>query len=91
MQRDTPEPMFSNNNYHPKTTMVENCVFSVLGRGNWQCQVEGIVEGLQWSTSPWETVAVEDLDSEIITDLGSVASKSVKTFPGDPLLQRTLH
>ncbi len=85
-QRDTPEPMFSNNNYHPKTTMVENCVFSVLGRGNWRSSSEGIVEGLQWSTSPWDTVAVEDLDSEIITDLGSVASKSLKTFPGDPLL-----
>ena len=28
-------PHMSNNNYHPKSNMVENCVFSDLGRGNW--------------------------------------------------------
>ena len=32
---DKLEPMFSNNNYHPKSIAVENCVFAPIGRGNW--------------------------------------------------------
>ena len=31
--RDEMEPHFSNNNFHPKSTTIENCVFPDLGRG----------------------------------------------------------
>jgi len=48
------EPFFSNNNYHPKATVVENGVFSELGRGNWESCTATIVEGLTWSRAPWE-------------------------------------
>lgn len=60
-QRDTPEPMFSNNNFHPKATMMENNLFNTLGRGNWTSCVEGVAEGLTWAQQPWETVSVEML------------------------------
>src|SRR5262249_17802833 len=59
---DKMEPMFSNNNYHPKSTMVENCVFADLGRGNWASATENILEALRWTTCPWETVAVVEIE-----------------------------
>jgi putative DNA methylase len=58
---DKLEPMFSNSNYHPKATTVENNVFNSLGRGNWASCVEGVVEGLTWAQRPWDTVSVEML------------------------------
>ena len=84
-QRDSLEPMFSNNNYHPKTMMIENCVFTDLGRGNWSSCVEGVIEGLNWRAAPWEIVAVNDLDATVYSDLGKVTSQSVKMYPGDQL------
>lgn len=53
--------MMSNNNYHPKTTMVENCVFAQLGRGNWQSCTSAVIEGLEWSQHPWEIVPISEL------------------------------
>ena len=43
--QDKMEPMFSNNNYHPKATMIENCVFANLGGGNWASATANIQEG----------------------------------------------
>src|SRR5262249_50430516 len=54
VQRDTPEPFFSNSNYAPKMLPVENSVFGTLGRGNWTSTIEGILEGLTWVGQPWE-------------------------------------
>ena len=51
---DKLEPMFSNNNYHPKATVVENSCFSNLGRGNWLSCIDGVLQGIRWSKSPWE-------------------------------------
>src|SRR5207248_2859941 len=64
LQRDTPEPMFSNNYYHPKATVVENSVFARFGRGNWRSCTESLAETLCWKTAPWETVAVGDLERD---------------------------
>lgn len=58
---DKLEPMFANNNYHPKSTVIENCVFANLGRGNWNSCVEGIIEGREWAADPWDIVSVETL------------------------------
>ena len=55
-QRDTLEPQFANNNYHPKSTVIENCVFPSLGRGNWASSQRGILQGLEWAGHPWEVV-----------------------------------
>ncbi|CAE6851262.1 hypothetical protein R69658_07169 [Paraburkholderia aspalathi] len=82
---DKLEPMFANNNYHPKSTVVENCVFSSLGRGNWASCAEGVVEGREWAVSPWETVSVEAL-RRMNPQLGAECSgKSEKVILGDPL------
>jgi SAM-dependent methyltransferase len=89
-QRDTPEPMFSNNNYHPKSTVIENSVFADLGRGNWSSCRANTLKGLEWCKQPWETVSNEML-SNMSDDIGKLVSgKSSKTMPNDPVLPGTL-
>ena len=85
-QRDTPEPMFSNNNYHPKSTVIENCVFPDLGRGNWSSSVGGLLEGREWALHPWEAVSVESLKRHDPSLAGQLTGKSEKIFPGDQVL-----
>jgi hypothetical protein len=77
-QRDTPEPMFSNSNYHPKATTIENSVFSQLGRGNWTACVEGIVEGAEWARKPWEPVVTTTLEQLAPELAAQVSGKSTK-------------
>lgn len=84
-QRDTPEPMFSNNNFHPKSTVIENCVFPSLGRGNWAACVEGIVEGRNWTLDPWEAVSLETLKRHDAALVAQLSGKSEKVYPGDPV------
>ena len=88
-QRDTPEPMFSNNNYHPKSTTVENCVFPKLGRGNWQTSAGSLIETLEWSTDPWELVSNEKLATEAPALAEDLSGKSEKAMPGDAVLPGT--
>ena len=83
---DKMEPMFSNSNYHPKATMVENCVFPQLGRGNWQSSSVGIEEGLTWCGNPWDTVPVSELERSAPTVAAEISGRSTKTNPGDPVL-----
>ncbi len=84
-QRDTPEPMFANNNFHPKSTVVENCVFPALGRGNWTSSTEGILEGREWAIQPWEAVSAEGLKRKNSALASGITGKSVKVFPSDPV------
>ncbi len=84
-QRDTPEPLFSNNNYHPKSTVIENCVFSHLGRGNWTSDAEGILEGKEWANKPWDTISVDSLKRTNPQLAETLTGKSEKIFPGDSL------
>lgn len=84
-QRDTPEPMFSNNNYHPKSTVVENCVFPALGRGNWASSIEGIIEGRDWAMRPWEAVSAEGLKRHDAALAGEISGKSERVLPSDPV------
>lgn len=84
-QRDTPEPMFSNNNYHPKSTAVENNVFCSFGRGNWYSQRSTLVEAIEWRKDPWEVVSNERLAS-VSSELGNaVSGKSERTRTNDAL------
>lgn len=57
IQADKIEPFFSNSNYAPKLLPVENCVFANLGRGNWRSASDGVVQGLEWTRSPWEVAS----------------------------------
>ncbi len=83
IQGDKLEPHFSNNNYHPKSNMIENCVFAKLGRGNWRSSSEGLAEGLEWAIEPWELVNAEQIKA-VKPDL-AVTGKSQKVNCGDPV------
>ncbi|QDU80490.1 DNA methylase [Polystyrenella longa] len=85
-QADKLEPMFSNSNFHPKATVVENSVFSKLGRGNWASSAANILQGLVWRQEPWELVSTHYLEEAIPSLKGQVTGKSEKTLCGDPVL-----
>lgn len=89
-QADKLEPHFSNNNYYPKNTPVENCVFGSLGRGNWSSCAEGLIESREWAMNPWELVSNERLTLEQPALKDIVSGKSEKVRPGDPLLSGTV-
>jgi adenine-specific DNA methylase len=84
-QRDTPEPMFSNNNYHPKATVIENCVFADLGRGNWASSTQGIIQGREWAIDPWEAVSATSLQTTNLELSKEISGKSEKVFAKDPV------
>jgi adenine-specific DNA methylase len=85
VQGDKLEPQFANNNFHPKSTVVENCVFPALGRGNWAACVEGIIEGREWAVDPWEAASLETLKRQAPALAEQISGKSEKVFPGDPV------
>ncbi|MCP3685979.1 MAG: DUF1156 domain-containing protein [bacterium] len=83
---DKLEPMFSNNNYHPKATVIENCVFPKFGRGNWASQTKILPKCLDWKKFPWELVSNERM-AELAPYLNdSLKGKSEKVCPRDPVL-----
>lgn len=91
VQGDKLEPQFANNNYHPKSTVVENCVFPALGRGNWASSTEGIIEGRDWAIQPWEAVSIEALKRRDPVLADQLSGKSEKVFPGDTVLDVALY
>ncbi len=54
------EPLFSQNNYAPKITVIENSVFSGVGRGDFHSCTEKAIEALQWNKDPWEIASNHD-------------------------------
>ena len=86
LSADKMEPHYSRNSIQPKSTAIENSVFSNLGRGNWSSSTEGSVETIEWAKFPWELVANSNL-KESHPDLEKRCSgKSEKVFPSDRLL-----
>lgn len=73
ISRDCMAPFFSQNNFVPKQLVIENCVFPVLGRGNWTSCSEKVIEALEWCHNPWEPV------------LDTNSSKSTKALTADPV------
>ncbi|SUX25001.1 Protein of uncharacterised function (DUF1156) [Cardiobacterium valvarum] len=90
ISRDCLAPHLSNNNYHPKSNVVENCVFPSLGRGNWVSSIEGILEGREWAQFPWEAVSAAGLQRQDAALAAAISGKSEKVFPADPLQGATL-
>src|SRR5260370_18534025 len=82
---DKLEPMFSNSNFHPKATTVENGVFSELGRGNWKGCAEGIIEGAEWAQKPWEAVSTTMLERVGPHLANGVSGKSTKVEVHDEI------
>ncbi len=85
IQRDCAAQLFANNNFHPKSTTVENGVFSTLGSGNWQSCCETIIDGLEWAKRPWDAVGKEALTRLSPQLAEKVTGKSEKVYPGDPI------
>jgi putative DNA methylase len=84
-QRDTPEPHFSNNNYHPKATWVENGVFSDLGRGNFASCIANVAEGMSFAKSPYDLRTSSDGEkakSAKVASLDTIISDKVKLICG---------
>lgn len=54
------EPMFSNNNYHPKSTSIESSVFPAIARGDFTACAEKLLEAIEWSRAPWDIVAFDN-------------------------------
>jgi hypothetical protein len=90
-QRDTIEPHFSNNNYYPKNTPVENCVFGDLGRGNWTSCAESLIDTGEWAADPWELVSNDFLARQRPDLEPDLAGKSEKVRPRDPVRSADLH
>lgn len=90
LKADKMEPMFSNNNYHPKSTVIENSVFANLGRGNWASCRANTFKGLEWCKSPWELVSNEMLTNMSPDFVKLVSGKSSKTLTHDPVLPGSL-
>ncbi len=83
IQRDTTSQLFANNNFHPKSTVVENNVFAGLGRGNWRACTNNAIEGREWAIQPWEAVSLETLKRHAPALVEQLTGKSEKVFPGD--------
>ena len=79
-------PHMSNNNYHPKSNLIENCVFPDLGRGNWQSCTDALLTTVAWITTPWELVRNERLSATNPELEPYLKGKSEKVFPRDPVL-----
>jgi putative DNA methylase len=82
---DKMEPMFSNNNFHPKSTMIENSVFSRLGRGNWASATANSLQGLEWQQKPWEIVSNADLSDRNPSIKIQLRGMSEKIYSNDPV------
>ena len=77
-------PALSNSNFQPKATVVETSVFPPMGYGPWTSTVPVLVEGLEWSTEPWEAVSAEGLSRREPHLAKMIAGKSQKVLTGDP-------
>ena len=91
MTRDMVAQLFSNNNFHPKSTVLENSVFSPTGSGNWLATTSAIMKAREWCQSPWESVVKEELAKREPSLAQEVSGKSEKVFPGDSVGEVEVH
>ena len=85
VKKDHFVPALSNNNYHPKSTLIEVGVFSPMGYGPWTSCTPSLIEGRDWAIDPWEAVSAETLKRKDAALAGEISGKSEKVFPGDPV------
>lgn len=85
IQQDCVAPSLSNQNFHPKSTVVENSVFAHLGRGNWNSSLDSLLDALDWLASPTELVSNERLNVKFPNIGSQTSGKSTKLALGDVL------
>lgn len=78
-------PHMSNNNFHPKSNLVENSVFPALGRGNWRSQYGSLASAMDWMRAPWDLVQNDRLSEHAPLVSGYVTGMSEKVVCGDPV------
>ena len=84
--RDHFAPHMSNNNYHPKTGMIELGVFAPVGYGPWASTLGNLYAAMEWQSSPWELMP-KSLLNDLPTNIGEqITAKSVKVGPGDTVV-----
>lgn len=79
-------PALSNNNFHPKSNVVEVGVFPPMGYGPWSSTIEVLRKGGEWSLDPWEAVSAESLRRSNPVLGGQITGKSEKVRTGDPVM-----
>ena len=77
ISRDCMAPALSNNNFHPKSTLVENNVFNGLGRGNWASSTTGVLEGLSWMQDAYELASEQFISRQSPAIGEEIKGKSV--------------
>ncbi|PZR07942.1 MAG: site-specific DNA-methyltransferase [Azospirillum brasilense] len=82
-------PHMSNNNYHPKTNVVEGSCFGMMGSGRWSSCADGVLEGLEWGKHPYELVSPQTVSK--VRGAGAEKATSAKVFLGDPVLDVAVH
>jgi putative DNA methylase len=74
---------FSNNNFHPRSTILEVPVFSQVGDGTLLSSFKAVIQAEKWKIEPWELVLKKHLE-EINSDLAvSINGLSLKTKLSD--------
>jgi putative DNA methylase len=85
IKADKLAPSMSNNNYHPKSNVVEVGAFAPMGYGPWTSTIQPLIDSLTWASRPWELVTKADLENRQSPNASAVSGKSLKVFTGDPV------
>lgn len=79
-------PHLSNNNFHPKTTVIELGGTIGVGYGPWRTTATAVFDAIEWTSDPWEIVSKDYVVAQD-PDLGELISgKSEKVRLKDRLL-----
>jgi putative DNA methylase len=85
MSHDHFAPFLSNNNFHPKNTVIELGAFSKVGYGRWGSCIEGIIDGLNWRTNTHEIVAKQFVGREAPQIAEQISGKGFAIATNDPV------
>lgn len=86
MSHDHFAPGLSNNNFHPKATMIEVGVFTPVGYGPWPSTLGSMRSAPEWASNPWELLPKAILEAEESEFADTISGRSIKVFPGDPVM-----
>ena len=78
-------PHFSNNNFYPKSNVVEGNMFSPMGAGNFSALSNWLMDGLEWMQHPWEIVSKDQATDATPPGGEEIQAKSVRVQIGDSL------
>lgn len=77
-------PALSNNNYHPKSILVEVGAFTPVGYGPWPSTLGSLIDSAKWISTPWEIVWNEGIASSHPNLANGLKTKGTKVPTSDP-------